>query len=175
MVMIVVRRHRRVIGYWKSRLWVSANKEGNAVRLSLIEGSLFPSCHTHTHNHLTALGQELPSRPVPEETLTHPLTPILIIGHPLSTSSIYILCSVYVLDNPLWQPLSRSSLVFLLVLNPLPHTPCISSPSFLVVTASAKPCVVCVAGSMKWYVVCLSVPFACCCSMWWVCSCGPSG
>ena len=36
---------------------------------------------------------------------THPLTPILIIGHPLSTSSIYYdpqhpLCSVCVLDSP---------------------------------------------------------------------------
>ena len=35
----------------------------------------------------------------------HPLTPILVIGHPLSTSSIYYdpqhpLYSVYVLDNP---------------------------------------------------------------------------
>jgi len=39
----------------------------------------------------------------------HPLTPILIIGHPLSTSSIYYdpqqsLWSVYVLDNPFPQP-----------------------------------------------------------------------
>ena len=37
---------------------------------------------------------------------THPLTPVLIIGHPLSTSSIYYdpqhpQCSVYVLDSPL--------------------------------------------------------------------------
>ena len=42
----------------------------------------------------------------------HPLTPILIIGHPLSSSSIYNdqwhpLCSFYVLDSPLVQPLSR--------------------------------------------------------------------
>jgi len=64
----------------------------------------------------------------------HPLTPILIIGHPLSTSSIYydpqyLLCSVYVLDSPLWQPLIRSSLVFLLVSDPVLHIPCISSPS----------------------------------------------
>jgi len=36
--------------------------------------------HTHTHNRLTAVD------PVPEET--NPLTPILIIGHPLSTFSI---------------------------------------------------------------------------------------
>ena len=63
----------------------------------------------------------------------HPLTPILIIGHPLS-SSIYNdqwhpLCSVYVLDSPLIQPLSRSSLVFHLVLDPQLHTPYISSPN----------------------------------------------
>jgi len=38
-------------------------------------------------------------------------------------------CSVYVLDSPFWQPLSRSSLVFLLVLDPLLHTPYISSPN----------------------------------------------
>ena len=40
----------------------------------------------------------------------HPLTPILIIGHPLSSSSIYNdqwhpLCSFYMLDSPLVQPL----------------------------------------------------------------------
>ena len=45
-----------------------------------------------------------------------------MIGHPLSSSSIYNdqwhpLCSFYVLDSPLEQPLSRSSLVFPLVLN----------------------------------------------------------
>jgi len=34
-----------------------------------------------------------------------------------------------VLDSPFWQPLSRSSLVFLLVLDPLLHAPCISSSS----------------------------------------------
>ena len=62
----------------------------------------------------------------------HPLTPILIIGHPLSTFSIYYdpkhpPCSVYVPDSPFPQPLSRSSLVYLLVWNPLLHTPYISS------------------------------------------------
>ena len=39
------------------------------------------------------------------------------------------LCSVYELDNPLRQHLSRSSLVFLLALDPQLHTPCISSPN----------------------------------------------
>jgi len=33
------------------------------------------------------------------------------------------------LDSPLWQPLSRSSLVFLLVFDDLLHTPRISSPN----------------------------------------------
>jgi len=71
----------------------------------------------HTHNRLTAFGPGLPGWASTRRN-THPLTPILVIGHPLSTSSIYYdpwhpQCSVYVLDSPLWQPLSRSSLVFL--------------------------------------------------------------
>ena len=41
--------------------------------------------NTHTHNRLTASGPGLPGT----RRNTHPLTPILIIGHPLSTSSIY--------------------------------------------------------------------------------------
>jgi len=41
--------------------------------------------------------------------------------------SIASICSIYVLDSPFPQTLSRSSLVFLLVWNPLLHTPCIST------------------------------------------------
>ena len=64
----------------------------------------------------------------------HPLTPILITRQHLSISSIYYdpqhpPCSIYVPDSPFPQPLSRSSLVFLLVWAHLLHTPCISSPS----------------------------------------------
>ena len=63
-----------------------------------------------------------------------PTHTILIIGHPLSSSSIcngpwHPLCSFYLLDSPLVQPVSRSSLVFPLVLDPQLHTPYISSPS----------------------------------------------
>ena len=88
---------------------------------------------THTHNRLTAFGLGQPGWAGTRRN-THPLTPILIIGHPLSSSSIYKdqwhpLCSFYVLDSPLVQPLSRSSLVFLLVLDPQFHTPYISSPN----------------------------------------------
>ena len=62
------------------------------------------------------------------------LTPILVIKHLLPTSSIYYdpqhpPCSTYVLDSHFPQPLSTSSLVYLLVWNPLLHTPYISSPS----------------------------------------------
>ena len=63
-----------------------------------------------------------------------PLTPILVNVLPLSPFSIcsgpwHPLYSAYVLDSPLEQPLSRSSLVFVLVLNPQLHTPFISSPN----------------------------------------------
>ena len=93
---------------------------------------------THTHNRLTAVGLGLPGRPVPEETLTH--------SHPSWSSDILyqlppfttIQCSVYVLDCPLWQPLFRSSLVFLLVLDPLLHTPCIYWPSRLLFAVHAR-------------------------------------
>ena len=92
--------------------------------------------HTHTHTHTQPFNGFCPGLPGWAGTRrnTHPLTPILIIGHPLSSSSIYNdpwhpLCSFYVLDSPLGQPLSSSSLVFLLVLDPQLHTPCISSPN----------------------------------------------
>jgi len=89
----------------------------------------------HTHTHTTVkwpLVRDNPGRPVPEETLTH--SPILIIEHSLSSSSIYNnqchpLCSFHVLDSPLVQPLSRFSLVLLLVLDPQLHTPYIYSPN----------------------------------------------
>ena len=44
--------------------------------------------HTHTHNHLTAFYPGLPRWAGTRRNI-HPLTPILIIGHALWTSSIY--------------------------------------------------------------------------------------
>jgi len=91
--------------------------------------------HTHAHTHTQPFnGLWFGTTRVGRYQKKHPLTPILIIRHPLSTSSIYNdqwhpLCSFCVLDSPLVQPLSRSSLVFLLVLDPQLHTPYISSPS----------------------------------------------
>ena len=72
----------------------------------------------------------------------HPLTPILVNVLPLSPFSIcngprHPLYSAYVLDSPLGQPLSRSSLVFPFVLNPQLHTQCISSPNHHLFAAHA--------------------------------------
>ena len=53
-----------------------------------------------------------------------PLSPFSISNGP--RHPLYL---PYVLDSPLEQPLSRSSLVFPLVLYPRLHTPCISSPN----------------------------------------------
>ena len=78
--------------------------------------------------------QEYPGRPVPKETFTH--------SHPSWSShilyklppftmihSILFVQFTCLTDSPFQQSLSRSSLVFLLVLDTLLYTPCISSPS----------------------------------------------
>ena len=79
------------------------------------------NCIIHTHN-----CPRLPRWAGTRRNI-HPLTPILFLRHPISTSSIYYdpqhpHCSVHVLDSPFLQPLSKLSLVFRLVLNPLLHT-----------------------------------------------------
>ena len=70
---------------------------------------LVSSHHTHTHT-LPFNGLWCGTTRVGQYQRKHSLTPILIIGHPLSSSSIYSdqwhpLCSFYVLDSPLVQPL----------------------------------------------------------------------
>jgi len=63
-------------------------------------------------------------------THTHPGQHTSFITFLHLQRSRHPLYSAYVLDSPLGQPISRSSLVFDLVLNPQLHTPCISSPSY---------------------------------------------
>ena len=107
------------------------------VTLCLHDRNERTNAHTHTHTHTQPFNGFCPGQPGQAGTRrnTHPLTPNMIIGHPLSSRSIYNyprhpLCSFYVFHNPLGQPISsRSSLVFLLVLDPELHTPCISSPN----------------------------------------------
>jgi len=92
------------------------------------------SCkRAHTHKSFTAFCLGLPGWAGTRRNI-HPLTPILIIKHPLSTSSIYYdpqhpPCSIYMLDSSFPQPLSRLSLIYLLVWNPLLRTPYISVPN----------------------------------------------
>ena len=81
---------------------------------------------TRTHNRLTALGPGLPgNRPVPEETFSHShlswSSDILYQLTPFTTIHSILFISVYMLDCPFRQPLSSSSLVFVLVLY---HTSC---------------------------------------------------
>ena len=93
----------------------------------------------HPHNRLTAFCpvRDYPGRLVPEETFTHShpsWSPDILYQLPPSTTIhsilfVQFMClTVYVLDS-LTTTLSRSSLVFLLVLDPLLHTPRISSPN----------------------------------------------
>jgi len=56
--------------------------------------AVYTHTHTRTHNHLTAFCLGLPGYAGTRKNI-HPLTSILIIGHPLSPSSIY---------NDLWHP-----------------------------------------------------------------------
>ena len=90
--------------------------------------------NNNNNNHLTAVCPGQPALAGTRRNI-HPLTPILVNVLLLSLFSIcngprHPLYSAYVLDSPLEQPLSRSSLVFPLVLNyPQLHTLCISSPN----------------------------------------------
>ena len=62
----------------------------------------------------------------------HPLAPVLIMRHPSSIyyDPLHSLCSIYLLGSPFSQPLSRSSLIYLLVWDPRLQTPYISSPNY---------------------------------------------
>ena len=105
---------------------------------------------THTHNCLMALCPGLPRQAGTRRNI-HLLAPMLIIRHPLSSFSIFYdpqhpPYSICVLDSPFPQPVSRSSLVFLLVLDPLLHVPYISSPNHrLLFTTHAHPITACFA------------------------------
>ena len=66
------------------------------------------------------------------EKKIHPLTPTVVINHPLPASSIYydqwhLPCSIYVPYSLFPQSLSKFSLVYLLAWHPQLHTPYISS------------------------------------------------
>jgi len=96
--------------------------------------------HTHIHNHFMAVCLGLPGWAGTRRN-THPLRPIPIINHPLPASSIYYdpqhpPCSIYVLDSLFAQPLSKSSLVYLLVWHSLLYTPYIFSSNHSLIIAT---------------------------------------
>ena len=81
----------------------------------------------------------------------HPLTPIVIITHPLSASSIYCNpwhhpCSIYMPDSLFSQSLSQFSLVCLLVRHPPFHTP---TNHCLLFAAHANTITTCFAALLK--------------------------
>ena len=88
----------------------------------------------HIHNRFTAL-RILSGRNI------HPLTPFVVISHPLTAFSIYYdpwhpPCSIYMPDNLFSQSLSKFSLVYLLAWHRPLHTPYISSPNHCLLFAA---------------------------------------
>jgi len=81
----------------------------------------------------------------------HPLTPIMVISHPLPASSIYYdpwhpPCLIYVPNSLFPQSLSKFSLIYLLAKHPPLHTLYISSPNhWLLFTAHAHTIATCFA------------------------------
>ena len=72
-------------------------------------------------------------------TLSHPSwSSDILYQHPPFTTIHSILCVQFTCLTVLFDSLSRSSLVFLLVLGPLHHTPCISSPSHYLLFAEVS-------------------------------------
>jgi len=96
---------------------------------------------THTHTHVRACVR----------AHLHPLTPIVVINHPLSASSIHYdpchpPCSVYMPDSFVPQSLSKFSLASLLVWHHPLHTTYVFSPNHcLLFTAHAHTIATCFA------------------------------
>jgi len=122
------------------------------LQIAILHLPLLFSTHTLTHTEfygsLNFVRDNL-SEPVPEETFIH--SPIVVISHPLSASSIlydprHPPCSIYVPGSLLPQSLSKFALVYLLAWHPQLHTPYISSPNHcLLFTAHAHTIATCFA------------------------------
>ena len=99
------------------------------------------SVHTHTHTQPFNGPLSVTTQVDHTRRNIHPLAPTLIIEHPLSTFSIYCYPAASSLFNLCaWksfpQPLSRPSLVYLLVWNLLLRTPYISPPNHYLLFAT---------------------------------------
>jgi len=101
---------------------------------------LFPEDYITTNNQqFTAICPGLPGWAGTRRNI-HPPTSILIINHPLSASSSTTIHSIlpvqFMCLTVFGWPLSKSSLVYLLVWNSPPHTPYISSPNHCLLYAT---------------------------------------
>jgi len=115
------------------------NSLTRANKIALIQ----PSSGSTIHTTVLRLSGFCPWQPVWAGTrrIVHPLTPIVVISHPLSAFSI---CydpwhpphSIFVPDNLFPQFLSKFSLVYLLSWHPPLHTPYISSPNHCLLFAA---------------------------------------
>ena len=100
--------------------------------VSKLHDAYFTTQHTHTQSfngpwsRTTRVGRYQKKH---SPTHTHPDHQTSFINFSIYNDQWHPLCSFYMLDSPLVQPLSRSSLGFLLVLDPQLHTPYISSPN----------------------------------------------
>ena len=100
---------RATAGYLASNNYDTHTQPFNSLLSGTTRVGRYQKKHSHTHTH-------------PDHR-----TSFIIFLH--LQRSRHTLCSFYELDSPLGQPLSRSSLVFLLSFDPQLHTPCISSPN----------------------------------------------
>jgi len=106
--------------------------------------------HTHTHTRPYGFCMWQPGWAGTRRSI-HPLTPIMVISHPLYASSIYYdpwhpPCSIYVHDSIFSQSVLKFSLVYLLAWHPPLHTPYISSTNHcLLFTAHAHIIATCFA------------------------------
>jgi len=110
--------------------FLSNYSQGNYHTDSVIGRTASDKCNNN--NHFIALCPDYPGEPVPEETLTH--TPSWSSSNlyqllPSTTIPSILPVQITGLVIFLHEPLSMSSLVYLLLWSPPPHIPYISSPN----------------------------------------------
>ena len=132
----VVYQRTRGLNHRSSRMaWLSV---WGKVQICIWPSSIviWTTVKTYRHTTVLQLSGFCPGQPglAGNRSNIHPLTPIVVISHPLSASSIYYdpqhpPCSNYVPDSLFPQKFSKFSLVDLLAWHPQLHTPYISSPN----------------------------------------------
>jgi len=112
-------------------------------QLDFTETHTHTQTHTDTRRHILRLSGFCSGQPrwAGNRRNIHPLTPIVVMSHPLSASSIcydpwHPPCSIYITDSISSQCLSKFSLVYLLASYPQLHNLYISSPNHCLLFAT---------------------------------------